>query len=208
METQELALTNLTGSEQKIIALLDLEKIEVSDLNDFDISERRYLGRVCTKMLEGLKGKERDDFLHKMEAVMQPGHQQQVWEYNHQVITDAISKLTEQYGSMPNKNQIADECGLSRQTITKHLKEYRNQPGYADQMEQFKFMTPRLIAKIYRFAAKGDIRAARLYLETVGAIQINNTILSQENLKRLSAEQLNQIESVVAMVLPAEEMGG
>jgi hypothetical protein len=37
-------------------------------------------------------------------------------------------------------------------------------------------------------------------------IQINNTILSQENLKRLTAKQLNQIESVVTMVLP--EGGG
>jgi hypothetical protein len=36
-------------------------------------------------------------------------------------------------------------------------------------------------------------------------IQINNTILSQENLKRLTAEQLNQVESVVTMVLPEGE---
>lgn len=32
--------------------------------------------------------------------------------------------------------------------------------------------------------------------------QINNTILSQENLKCLSAKQLNQIETVVAIILP------
>ncbi|HEY4325930.1 MAG TPA: hypothetical protein VGN20_18215 [Mucilaginibacter sp.] len=57
------------------------------------------------------------------------------------------------------------------------------------------------------------MRAARLYPETVGAInkqhtntvvneqnnyiQINNTILSQDNLKQLTAEQLNQIESII-----------
>lgn len=85
-------------------------------------------------------------------------------------------------------------------------------------------MAPKLMAKVYKFAVRGDIRAARLYLETVGNtnkrqgntvvnsqnnyIQINNTILSQENLKRLSAEQLNQIESVVTMVLPVGETEG
>ena len=57
------------------------------------------------------------------------------------------------------------------------------------------------------------MKAARLYLEMVGAtnkrqantvineqnnyIQINNTILSQENLKQLSTEQLNQIENII-----------
>jgi hypothetical protein len=89
-------------------------------------------------------------------------------------------------------------------------------------MEQYKMMAPKLMAKVFQYAAKGDIRAARLYLETVGAthkqqsntvvksqnnyIQINNTILSQENLKRLSAEQLNQIEHIVATVLPEPKM--
>jgi uncharacterized protein YbaP (TraB family) len=85
-------------------------------------------------------------------------------------------------------------------------------------------MAPMLMAKVFQSATKGDIRAARLYLETVGAtgkqqsntvvksqnnhIQINNTILSQENLKRLSAEQLNQIEHIVAKALPEGKMIG
>ena len=80
-------------------------------------------------------------------------------------------------------------------------------------MEQFKFMAPKILANVFKFALNGDMRAARLYFEMVGAvnkqqtntvvneqknyIQINNTILSQENLKRLTAEQLNQIESIV-----------
>jgi hypothetical protein len=58
------------------------------------------------------------------------------------------------------------------------------------------------------------VKAARLYFEMVGAmnkqqpntvineqnnyIQINNTILSQQNLKQLSKEQLNQIEHIIS----------
>jgi len=80
------------------------------------------------------------------------------------------------------------------------------------------------MAKVFQFAVNGDIRAAKLYLETIGTthkqqshtvvksqnnhIQINNTILSQENLKRLSAEQLNQIEHIVARALPQGKMIG
>jgi biotin operon repressor len=222
METQELVSTKLTGSEKKIIALLELKKITLSDLDNFDTGERQYLAVVCTKMLQNLKGKERDDFLYKIESIMPASNKQQIWEYNHRAITDAISKLTELHGSMPTKNHIAEETGLSRQTISKHLKEYQTHPGYTEQMEQYKMMAPKLMAKVFQYAAKGDIRAARLYLETVGAthkqqsntvvksqnnyIQINNTILSQENLKRLSAEQLNQIEHIVATVLPEPKM--
>jgi len=74
-------------------------------------------------------------------------------------------------------------------------------------------MSHNILANVFKYAVKGDMKAARLYLEMVGAInkpqnnsvvnqqnnyiQINNTILSQENLKQLTAEQLNQIESII-----------
>ena len=70
-----------------------------------------------------------------------------------------------------------------------------------------------MLANVFKYASNGDMKAARLYFEMVGAvnkkqantvvneqnnyIQINNTILSQENLKRLTAEQLDQIESII-----------
>jgi biotin operon repressor len=173
METPELVSTKLTGSEKKTIALLELEKITLSDLDNFDTGERQYLAVVCTQMLQGLKHKERDDFLNKIEPIMPASNKQQIWEYNHQAITDAISRLIEQYGSMPTKNHLAEETGLSRQTISKHLKEYQTHPGYTEQMEQYKMMAPKLMAKVFQYAAKGDIRAARLYLEQL-ALPINS----------------------------------
>ena len=217
MKTQQLTLTN---SEKKITALMALETITINDLDNLDLAERQYLGVVCTKMLQNLRDAERDDFLKKIEPIMLDSNQQ-VWEYNHQAITDAISRFTEEHGSMPTRNQLAEETGLSRQTISKHLKEYQSHPGHAEQIEQFKMMAPRLMAKVFQSATKGDIRAAKLYLETVGAtgkqqvvksqnnhIQINNTILSQENLNRLSAEQLSQIEHIVAKAIPQAKMIG
>ncbi len=88
-------------------------------------------------------------------------------------------------------------------------------------MEQFKIMTTKLVAKVFKFAVNGDVRAGRFYWETVDAtnnpqgntvvnsqsnyIQINNVTLSQENLKCLSAKQLNQIETVVAIRLSEEK---
>jgi hypothetical protein len=118
-------------------------------------------------------------------------------------------------GVMPNKSAIARETGLSRQTVAKHFAAYKRHPEYTAEMEQFKFMAPNVLASVFKHALNGDIKAARLYFQMVGAtnsqsrtcgiineqnnyIQINNTILSQENLKQLSAEQLSQIENIIS----------
>ncbi len=120
---------------------------------------------------------------------------------------------------MPTKNELAESTGLSRQTIHKHLKEYATHPLYEGYIEQFKFMAPKVLAKVYKFAINGDIRACRLYFDILGAngltanytliknqnnyIQINNTVLSQENIRSLTPEQLNIIEEVLKTALPA-----
>ena len=114
---------------------------------------------------------------------------------------------------MPNKTEIADETGLSRQTVAKHLREYQAHPEVKAETRQFQVVANRVLASMFKSAVNGDVRAARLYLEMVGApvnqqtgtlvneqnnyIQVNNTILSQENLERLTAEQLNQIEIIL-----------
>ena len=113
---------------------------------------------------------------------------------------------------MPTQNAIAEQSGLSRQTIAKHIAEYSTHPEFIAGTERFKFMSHTLLAKVFRFASNGDMRAARIYFEMVGGmgeqktstvntqnnyIQINNTILSQDQLKHLTEEQLNQIERIV-----------
>ena len=116
---------------------------------------------------------------------------------------------------MPSKNEIALETDLSRQTIHKHLKEYAQHPQYVQQAEQFRLMTTKVLAKVLQLALNGNIKAAKLYLNTVGEvnnkqlsthtliqnqhnyIQINGTKLSQETIQYLNAEQLNTIENIV-----------
>ena len=220
METEDSGLAILANLNKKVNDVLKLKKITDDDLADFTNDERKHLAAICTHKLENLMGDEREDFINKIELITAPITKTQNWEINHQRITVAISKLMQDNGFMPSKTDLARETGLSRQTICKHLKEYKAQPEYLEEMEQFKFMVPKVIAKVFKFAVNGDIKAARLYLEMVGVInkkqvntvvneqnnyiQINNTILSQENLKRLSAEQLSQIENVITKMLPKE----
>jgi hypothetical protein len=210
----ENALSNLTPSQEKISRVLGLQKITLADIEDLNDTERNYLGEISTEMLERLKDEERDNFINKIAQIIPPSTNDQIWEHNHFAIGRAITKLIGQYGSMPTKFMIARETGLSRQTVAKHLTEYKTHPQYLAEIEQFKFMTPEILAGVCKLARNGDVKAARLYFEIVGAIhkqqsntvineqnnyiQINNTILSQENLKQLSKEQLNQIEHIIS----------
>ena len=213
MDIETTALTNFTAFKRKIDLLFKLDKLTLKDIEGLNKQERDYMSVTATEILEQLKGEERDSFLNKIELIVPASTKNQVWEYNHVVIGSAITRFMREQGIMPTKSDIAEKTGLSRQTVAKHFKEYKTHPEHVAEMEQFKFMAPRVLANVFKFAVNGDIKAARLYFEMVGAInkqqnntvvneqnnyiQINNTILSQENLKRLSAEQLNQIECII-----------
>ena len=207
------ALQPVPGTKQIIDGLLALNKITYTDVQNLTPAQSQYLGQTCTKKLEQLTGPERDHFLEKIEMILQPDTKNDIWEYNHTRINEAVSAYIQQHGAMPAKSTIANQTGLSRQTVAKHFKEYKRHPEFGAQMEQFQFLAPQVLSNVYRCAVNGNMRAARLYFDMVGAtgkpaataavntqnnyIQVNNTILSQENLTRLSTEQLNQIESII-----------
>jgi hypothetical protein len=212
MTTKTTALTNFITLTEKVDRVLALEKITLKDVEDFSKIERDYFNEITTERLGLLRGIERDNYLNKIAPVFSENTKNSVWEYNHQVITNFLSKFMRENGMMPPKSCIVEQTGLSRQTVAKHLKEYRSHPEFMAEMEQFKFMAPKILANVFKYASSGDMRAARLYFQMVGQlqkpqnttinkqnnyIQINNTILSQENLKQLTAEQLNQIESFI-----------
>ena len=203
----------LRATDDKINALLAREKITAADIGDLNEQERWLFEEKLSEILEQSKGAERDRLLEKIEPIIQASTKSDIWERNHMLISNAIANFMRQNAVMPTKSDIAQQTGLSRQTIAKHFKEYKTQPEFAAEMEQFKFMSHKILANVFKHASNGDMRAAKLYFEMVGAIdkqpaatvvtaqnnyiQINNTILSQENIKQLTAEQLQQIENIV-----------
>ena len=208
----------LPGSQaaltQKIEQLLAPDEMDAAAFHAMALPEKRFFSQVCSDKLQQLKGEDRDRFLTKIEPVMPESMQTNLWELNHRMISTTISNHICESGNMPTISVLAQETGLSRQTISKHLKEYRRHPAFAEHMEQFTLITPKVLSKVARSAVNGDMRAARLYFEMVNPnskhqnttvvneqtnyIQINNTILSQENLKRLNKAELDMIERIVA----------
>lgn len=219
IKTIKQGLQKLTETDKKINKILSLEQITPKDIEKLSEPENSRLMEVLTESFNKLKGTERDKFYKKIEPITGETTKNQLWEYNHNQITATISTLMQEYGRMPTKQEIANKTDLSRQTIHKHLKEYINHPLYLGQIEQFRFMTSKVLAKVFQFAIDGDTGAAKLYLNVMGFmnndqssnntliktqnnyIQINGTVLSQETVKNLTHEQLNTIESILKTAL-------
>ena len=211
--TKETGLQKVTKFEIKKKQLLDLKQITFKDIDILTIGENKEFIKEVNAKLAILKGKERDALLKQFEIIFCDETKNQLWEYNHAQITSAITLLLQEFGRMPSKVEIANKTGLSRPTIDKHLKEYASNPLYIQEIEQFRFMTAKVLSKVFAFAINGDIRACKLYLEIAGNmnglnssktinnqnnfIQINGLTISQEQIQQLNAKQKAKIKDIL-----------
>lgn len=219
MKTNKKGLQRFTESEIKINEILSLKQVAPDDIKDLNDIESDLFRTVVTDKLNNLRGDEKAEFIKKVESVLPNSTKNQLWESNHILITNAIAVLIREYHCMPTKSVIAEKSGLSRQTVHKHFSEYASNPQYLQQMEQFRFMTAKVLARVYLFAVDGDMGAAKLYFNVLGYlngqssmktsiqnqnnyIQINGTVIDQETIKNLNPEQLNTIETILKKALP------
>jgi DNA-binding phage protein len=213
MKTKKNGLQRFTKFEIKKQSLFSLKIITASDLEILNKSERIKFFEDITYKLNSLEGTKRDDFLKQIDQLISHETRNRIWEFNHSKISIAIANLIEEFGNMPSKVDIASKTGLSRVTIDKHLREYSNSHLYDQEIEQFKYMTPKVLAKVFSFAMNGNIGACRLFLETLGItglknektkicnqnnfIQINGLTINQQQIMQLKPEQLKQIETIL-----------
>jgi DNA-binding phage protein len=219
MKSTKRSLQKFTDTEAKVNKLFDLDTINREDLKDLTKDEKDLFNKKLKEKFEKITDKNRHDFYRQIEPVMGKDFINYYWELNHNAITAAMSTLMQSYGRMPTKTEIANDTGLSRQTVHKHLKDYATHPIYLEQSEQYKFMTDKVLARVLKYAVNGGVSAAKLFLNIMAParskqnsntliqtqnnyIQINGTVLSQEALQQLSPEQLNNLETVLKTALP------
>lgn len=218
MKRQKKGLQKFT--ESKIDELMKLEQITAEDLLKLNSEERDQFNTIITEKLNTLKNQERDLFLRKIEPITVQDTKNQLWDYNHNKIIQALNTFIKDYGRMPTNIEISTSTDLSRQTIHKHLKEFSKHPLYIEECEKFKIMASKVLARVFSYAVNGDIKAAKVYLQFIGYmnlqtrntnikhqsnfIQINGTVLSQEQIKMLDHLQLAKIESILKEALKSE----
>ena len=125
----------------------------------------------------------------------------QTWQNNHHTLTRVIGKLTGELGRMPTVNMIAEETGLSRQTINNHLKEFYQSARYQGQLNQFRMLSDRLLAKLYKLAMEGDVRAAKVYLAAIGGVPTGDT-KPAESANYIQVNNNIKIDQVTFTTLP------
>lgn len=94
----------------------------------------------------------------------------QTWEDNHNKVIQAISQKMRENGRMPATNELLKRTGLSRQTITKHLRSFQQSASYQEHLLKFRLMSDSILAQLFGLAMQGDVKAAKVYLDAVGGL--------------------------------------
>ncbi len=126
----------------------------------------------------------------------QPGNGQgldekqlKVWETNHQKIMVAISEatngITKNY--MPTVSELAGLTGLSRTTVYEHIARSSVHPASKQRNEIFNAVEEEILLKIALKAFKGDLQAAKLYLQLKG--KMNNKTSAKNSDQNNYSEQ-------------------
>jgi hypothetical protein len=223
MEPGTNMIRNPEKSMEKIESLLMKEEISEEDLEALDSAERALLAEATRELMIGMeKGASKMQLLQKFAILTEDKIlNEDIWEANHSMILSTIAGFVRQYGLIPSAARIARQTGISRKTVTKHLKEYKQGRQEEEQQAQHSIMKDAVIGRILSQALDGDLKAAKLYLSTfseAGAsennsqphsnivnqqnnfLQINGVVVSQETLKQLPPEQMQQLESILTSV--------
>jgi hypothetical protein len=208
-------LQKLTESQQKVANLFKLSIVTYESLEDFSDDERKLLGETLTNKCDKATPEEKERLVNQFEAVLSPVTKHEVWENNHNCITSSISNLMQEKRRMPSVTEIATASKLSRQTVYKHLKEYKTSPVYLEQVQKFEFMTHKILTNLFIYAINGDVAAAKVCLSAFGKleqgqgnntliqqqnnfVQINGAIISQDKISRLNQNQLERLEGLLS----------
>ena len=164
-----------------------------------DLKERMYY--ICETYLEssivgGTKDLRRQD-----------------WENNHSRIQAAIYNYVVNNNSIPTATNLADNTGLSRQTIHEHLKEGVANEFYQERLQAWQSLTDNIFKILYRQAINGSVQASKVLLDNIqrstqpapvnnirqqnNFIQINNTKIDEVTIEALPASARSAIEQII-----------
>jgi len=207
-------LQKLPNESTAVLELLKGATITKEQLNQLNRSQVEELNQQLTERFNtAATALEKEKLWQLIEPIATEQTKNDYWEANHQSISAALSNYINTNHTLPTKTALSGLTGLSRQTIHKHFKEYKQAGGFKFQQEAFELLTNNLLARLYGFACSGNVQAAKLFLELSGVlaptakttttnttnnfIQINNTLFSLESLKQLSPERLAEVEKLL-----------
>jgi len=201
-----------------------LTKEEVNSLSDRDTSSfYNLLNKKSAKLSDDLDSPERvtalDSFWSQTEEIACEHSKSVMWDSNHVRILNYIHNYVKSYWTVPTITNIAQDTGLSRRTIYKHLNETNIQDYLGKEFNKYTLLMPKVLGCLYslcfhEYSDRRDvIRASKVILDFLqfstkyggsvsireqnNHITINNTTITQDQLQKLSPDKLSEIEMLI-----------
>lgn len=197
---KEQGLQKLTVSQLK-----ESDEIQLEDFHKLSKEERKELMSYFNELQLKSKGVEKEKLYKKVWNLLEPNVKNGIWEYNHEQILSKMHNYIVSYGRMPLMKELEIETELSRTTITKHLKEYRESELYKDYKDQYRMLHSKVLDVVYKISMSGDIKACKLFLEATGEMnKINaSTYIDKQQNNHTSNNYPNNI--VVEIIPPLKD---
>ncbi|GAB2841378.1 hypothetical protein [Ferruginibacter profundus] len=162
-----------------------------------------------------------EDFLTYLENSLSKDHtfytqiKNHTWQRNHLRILGSVSDLMQKNNCMPTNTQIANEAGLSEETVYKHLREFKEHDLYKHEADKYRLLIHRVLSTVFNIGVQGDIRACKVYLDYFNSnnnlldptfkqtnyIKINNLKITATDLEQLPSTTLQKIENLIKLPL-------
>lgn len=133
------------------------------------------------------------------------------WQINSNKIKKHTIESLKNYNRLPTHNELEDLTGLSRTTISKHIKEGTSSEFYKEELMEYKLLTTQVLNHLFKIGtSQSNVKALKVYLdyfkESSGGvknyIQINNTRIDEVTVNQLPQDARLQIESIINQYQP------
>ena len=201
----EKALQRLTVSE-----LLEKEEITKSDITHLSKAEVSDIKNQIFDKVSETDGNERDKYLKQVNGILTNNQRNYLYEFNHRLILGNLHNHVLEHGTIPSVSQLAKKTDLSRQTVNKHMKEYKTSDIYKEDEQKFEILAGSVLAVVFKMSMQHDLKACKLFLEYTKQSTPNNigtyidkqqnnfnTVLTPEVISQLSPQQIIDIEAVI-----------
>ena len=142
-------------------------------------------------------------------------HKRDRWNFNENRIKNYIHNTLVNKRYVPSNKDISEATGLSRVTITKHIKENNLSSYKADERDKYRMLNSSALNQLYYLAFKnGDVKALKMFIELTkepedsskvvnnNYIQINNTKIDSLLVDQLPIKTRLQIENLILKNIP------
>lgn len=200
--------------QEFIVDIIYGEKLESDHLDKLSKEERNLYLKVLQIALGALALDDRDRFFSRVENVLNEPTKNNIWEAEHVDIENALDSLTKDKRRFAARTEISDKTGYSQKTIEKHIGDYHQSDYYKKRQDDMLLMRERLLSWCYKLGVSGDMKAARLFLETASPkkpdttinnqqnnfIQFNNLTITNEQINQLPQDKQQQMKDILLLL--------